>query len=77
MPFAPLLRLSNGMLALVGVITVIALIVGSDLIIEGASAYTTDPHNLHKKDIKTGQDKNNQGSNFNTQQNLPFELPFP
>jgi hypothetical protein len=69
----------NGALAPVAVVIAITLIVGSGLVIGYGYgySYTVGPHDPHKKGVKTSQDKNNQASNSNKDQYVPFELPFP
>lgn len=71
----------TGALAPVAFVIIITSIVGSGLIIEYGYgygySYPSGPHNHHKKVVKTSQDKNNQGSNSNQNQYVPFELPFP
>lgn len=70
----------NGALAPVAVVIVITLIVGSGLVIQCGYGYNytlVHAHHHHKKGVRISQDKNNQGTNFDQEQYLPFELPFP
>jgi hypothetical protein len=62
---------------MIGVFAAIAFIIAASFIVQEATVSGFNASKLQKSDTKTKQNDNSEQSNYNQQQNIPFELPFP